>query len=100
LGELSASVVDRLSVIAGIKRNIHVMDFVLELYPTQSGKIISVTGSNKSGVAFAPFSTDPPQERSRSLYVSGKISSGFRDSSVRDDLDSVLLSLLIFPRFR
>jgi hypothetical protein len=88
-----------LSVVTGINANIHVVDVVLELNPAECGKVVSVTGSNKSRVAFAPFSADPPQERSRSLYVSGQVASGFRDSSVRYNLDSVLLGLLIFPRF-
>jgi hypothetical protein len=100
LRKLRASVVDRLSVVTRINANIHIVDVVLELYPTECGKVVSVTGSNETRVAFAPFSADPPQERSGSLYVSGQISSGFRDSSVRDNLDSVLLGLLIFPRFR
>jgi hypothetical protein len=89
-----------LSVVTGINANIHIMDVVLELYPTESGKVISVTGSNKTRVTFAPFSANPPKKRSGSLYVSGKVSSGFRESRIRDGLDSVLLSLLIFPRFR
>jgi hypothetical protein len=89
-----------LSVVTGINANIHVVDVVLELYPTESGKIISVTGSNKSRVAFAPLAADPPEKRSGSLYVSGEIASGFRDASIRDNLNSVLLGLLIFPRFR
>jgi hypothetical protein len=89
-----------LRVIAGINANIHVVDVVLELYPAECGKVVSVTGSNETRVAFAPLAANPPQERSRSLYVSGKISSCFRDSSVRHNLDSVLLGLLIFPRFR
>jgi hypothetical protein len=88
-----------LSVIAGINANIHVVDVVLELYPTECGKIISVTGSNKSRVAFAPLAADPPQERSSGLYVSREVASCFRDSRIRYDLDSVLLGLLIFPRF-
>jgi hypothetical protein len=89
-----------LSVVTGINANIHIVDVVLELYPTECGKIISVTGSNKSRVAFVPLAADPPQERSRSLYVSRKIASGFRESRIRDNLDSVLLGLLVFPRFR
>jgi hypothetical protein len=88
-----------LSVVTGINANIHIVDVVLELNPTECGKVVSVTGSNETRVAFAPFSADPPQERSRSLYVSGEVASGFRDSSIRDNLDSVLLRLLIFPRF-
>jgi hypothetical protein len=89
-----------LRVITGINTNIHVMDVVLELYPTECGKIISVTRSNKSGVTFAPFSANPPEKRSGSLYVSGQVSSGFRESRIRDDLYAILLSLLILPRFR
>jgi hypothetical protein len=88
-----------LRVIAGINANIHVVDVVLELNPAERGKVVCVTGSNETGVAFAPFAADPPQERSRSLYVSGQVASCFWDSSVRDNLDSVLLRLLIFPRF-
>jgi hypothetical protein len=60
-----------LRVIAGINANIHIVDVVLELNPTESGKIISVTGSNETGVTFEPLAADPPEERSRSLYVSG-----------------------------
>jgi hypothetical protein len=89
-----------LRIIAGINANIHIVDVVLELNPTECGKIVSVTGSNKSGVAFTPLAADPPQERGGSLYVSREISSCFRDASVRDNLDSVLLGLLVFPRFR
>jgi hypothetical protein len=60
-----------LRVIAGINTNIHIVDVVLELNPAECGKIISVTRSNKSRVTFAPFSADPPEKRSGSLYVSG-----------------------------
>jgi hypothetical protein len=88
-----------LSVVTGINANIHVVDVVLELNPTECGKVVSVTGSNKSRVAFAPLAADPPEKRSGSLYVSGKVSSGFWDSRIRYNLDSVLLGLLIFPRF-
>jgi hypothetical protein len=71
LRELSTSIVNRLSVVTGINANIHIVDVVLELYPAERGKIISVTGSNKTGVAFAPFSANPPEKRSSGLYVSG-----------------------------
>jgi hypothetical protein len=60
-----------LSVVTGINANIHIVDVVLELYPAECGKIISVTRSNKSRVAFAPLAADPPKKRSGSLYVSG-----------------------------
>jgi hypothetical protein len=49
-----------LRIIAGINANIHIVDVVLELNPTECGKIISVTGSNETGVAFAPLAANPP----------------------------------------
>jgi hypothetical protein len=76
------------------------MHVVLQLNPSQSGKIVSVTSSDKTRVAFAPLSADPPQERCSGLNVSGKVSSSFWQTGIRNDFDPILLTLLVLPRFR
>jgi hypothetical protein len=43
---LGASIIDRLRIETGVNANIHVMHVVLDLNPTKSGKVVSVTGSN------------------------------------------------------
>jgi hypothetical protein len=46
LRELGASVIDGLSVKTGVNTHIHVMDVVLKLNPSESGKIVRMTGSD------------------------------------------------------
>jgi DNA-directed RNA polymerase subunit H (RpoH/RPB5) len=48
LGKLRASIINRLRVVTGVNPDIHVMDFVMQLDASQSGKIISVTSRNQS----------------------------------------------------
>jgi hypothetical protein len=60
-----------LRIETGVNANIHIMHVVLDLNPTESGKIVSVTGSNQAGVTFAPLAANPPQERRSGLNVSG-----------------------------
>jgi hypothetical protein len=60
-----------LSVETGINTNVHVVDVVLQLHSSQCSEVISVTGSNQTGVSFAPLSADPPDKRSSGLHVGG-----------------------------
>jgi hypothetical protein len=60
-----------LSVETRINTNVHVMHVVLKLDPSQCSEVISVTGGNKTRIAFAPLSADPPDKRSSGLHVGG-----------------------------
>jgi hypothetical protein len=99
LRELSASIVYSLRVETRVNANVHIMHVVLQLNPSKSGKIVSMTGSDKTRVTFAPLSADPPNERSSGLNVGGEIASCFWQTGVGNNLDSLLLTLLVFPRF-
>jgi hypothetical protein len=88
---LSASIIDRLRIETGVNPNIHVMHVVLDLNPTESGKIVGMTSSNQAGVTFAPLTANPPEKRCGGLNVSGQIPSRFWHLRVRDYLNSLLL---------